>query len=124
MNSYSSIKGDEIQSIEQDEIQAPDELNTPSDFEQLFLHVISHFNEEIDAYGRNKTQLLSSIKSILTEYIPAVYPQYFANYPDSLPDIYALVKETIKINQERSAALPSLYALMEESLITPSRIPR
>ena len=105
MIDYPFIKGDEI--------QAPDELNTPSDLEQLFLHVISRFYKEIDAYGSNKTQLLSSIKSILTEYIPTVYPQYFADYPDSLPDIYALVNETIKINQERRTALPDLFSLME-----------
>ena len=98
---------------EDETIQAPDELNTPSDLEQLFLHVISRFYKEIDAYGSNKTQLLSSIKSILTEYIPAVYPQYFADYPDSLTCIYALVKETIKINQERRASLPDLFSLME-----------
>ena len=107
MIDYPFIKGDEI--------QAPDGLNTPSDIEQLFLHVISHFYKEIDAYGSNKTQLLISIKSILTEYIPAVYPQYYADYPDSLPDIYALVKETIKINHERRASLPNLYALMKEA---------
>ena len=106
MIDYPFIKGDEI--------QAPDGLNTPSDIEQLFLHIISHFYEEIDAYG-DKTQLLSSIKSILTEYIPAVYPQYFADYPDSLTCIYALAKETIKINQERRASLPNLYALMKEA---------
>ena len=107
MIDYPFIKGDEI--------QAPDGLNTPSDIEQLFLHVISHFYEEIDAYGSNKTQLLISIKSILTEYIPTVYPQYFSDYPDSLPDIYALVKETIKINHERRASLPNLYALMKDA---------
>ena len=39
--------------------------------------------------------LLSSIKSIITEYIPAVYPQYLADYPDSLTCIYGLIKETI-----------------------------
>ena len=88
MIDYPFIKGDEI--------QAPDELNTPSDLEQLFLHVISRFYKEIDAYGSNKTQLLSSIKSILTEYIPAVYPQYYSDFPDSLPDIYALIEETIR----------------------------
>ena len=99
--------------IEDDTIPAPGVLDSPADIEQLFLHVISHFYEEIDAYGSNKTQLLSSIKSILTEYIPAVYPQYFSDYPDSLPDIYALVKETIKINQERRASLPDLFSLME-----------
>ena len=59
---------------EEETIQAPDELNTPSDLEQLFLHVISRFYKEIDAYGSNKTQLLSSIKSILTEYIPRLMP--------------------------------------------------
>ena len=107
MIDYPFIKGDEI--------QAPDGLNTPSDIEQLFLHVISHFYEEIDAYGSNKTQLLISIKSILTEYIPAVYPQYYSDFPDSLPDIYALVNETIKINHERRASLPNLYALMKEA---------
>ena len=105
MIDYPFIKGDEI--------QAPDELNTPSDLEQLFLHVISRFYKEIDAYGSNKTQLLSSIKSILTEYIPAVYPQYYSDFPDSLPDIYALIEETIKINQERRASLPDLFSLME-----------
>ena len=94
-------------------ITAPKELYTPSDFEQLFLHIISHFDKEINAYG-NKKQLLVSLKSILTEYIPTVYPQYISDYPDSLPDIYALVKETIKINHERRASLPNLYALMEE----------
>ena len=104
MNDYSFIKGDEI--------QAPDELNTPSDIEQLFLHIISHFYEEIDAYG-DKTQLLISIKSILTEYIPTVYPQYYSDFPDSLPDIYALIEETIKINQERRTSLPDLFSLME-----------
>ena len=104
MNDYSFIKGDEI--------QAPDGLNTPSDIEQLFLHIISHFYEEIDAHG-DKTQLLSSIKSIITEYIPAVYPQYYSDFPDSLPDIYALIEETIKINQERRTSLPDLFSLME-----------
>ena len=95
-------------------ITAPKELYTPSDFEQLFLHIISHFDKEINAYG-NKKQLLVSLKSILTEYIPTVYPQYFSDYPDSLPDIYALVNETIKINHERRASLPNLYALMKEA---------
>ena len=99
--------------IEDDTIPAPGVLDSPADIEQLFLHVISHFYEEINAYG-NKKHLLSSIKSILTEYIPTVYPQYFADYPDSLPDIYALIDETIKINHERRASLPNLYALMEE----------
>ena len=98
--------------IKGDEIQAPDGLNTPSDIEQLFLHIISHFYEEIDAYG-DKTQLLISIKSILTEYIPTVYPQYYSDFPDSLPDIYALIEETIKINQERRTSLPDLFSLME-----------
>ena len=93
-------------------ITAPKELYTPSDFEQLFLHIISHFDKEINAYG-NKKQLLVSLKSILTEYIPTVYPQYISDYPDSLPDIYALVKETIKINHERRASLPDLFSLME-----------
>ena len=93
-------------------ITAPKELYTPSDFEQLFLHIISHFDKEINAYG-NKKQLLSSIKSILTEYIPAVYPQYYSDFPDSLPDIYALIEETIKINQERRTSLPDLFSLME-----------
>ena len=93
-------------------ITAPKELYTPSDFEQLFLHIISHFDKEINAYG-NKKQLLVSLKSILTEYIPTVYPQYISDYPDSLPDIYALIEETIKINQERRASLPDLFSLME-----------
>ena len=105
MIDYPFIKGDEIPALE--------ELGSSADLEQLFLHIISHFYEEIDAYGSNKTQLLSSIKSILTEYIPAVYPQYYADYPDSLPDIYALIEETIKINQERRTSLPDLFSLME-----------
>ena len=100
--------------IEDDKIPAPEELDSSADLEQLFLHIISHFYEEIDAHG-DKTQLLSSIKSIITEYIPAVYPQYYADYPDSLTCIYALAKETIKINQERRASLPNLYALMKEA---------
>ena len=93
-------------------ITAPKELYTPSDFEQLFLHIISHFDKEINAYG-NKKQLLVSLKSILTEYIPTVYPQYYSDFPDSLPDIYALIEETIKINQERRTSLPDLFSLME-----------
>ena len=95
-------------------ITAPKELYTPSDFEQLFLHIISHFDKEINAYG-NKKQLLVSLKSILTEYIPTVYLQYYSDFPDSLPDIYALIEETIKINQERRTSLPNLYALMKEA---------
>ena len=95
-------------------ITAPKELYTPSDFEQLFLHIISHFDKEIDGYG-NKKQLLSSLKSILTEYIPTVYPQYISDYPDSLEKIYSLIGETIHINQERRAALPDLYALMKDA---------
>ena len=93
-------------------ITAPKELYTPADFEQLFLHIISHFDKEINAYG-NKKQLLVSLKSILTEYIPTVYPQNFSDFPDSLPDIYALIEETIKINQERRTSLPDLFSLME-----------
>ena len=78
----------------------PEKINTSADFEQLFLHVITHFYEEIDLYGKtygpdSKTKLLSSIKSIITEYIPAGYQQYLADYPDSLTCIYGLVKETI-----------------------------
>ena len=98
--------------IEDDKIPAPEELDSSADLEQLFLHIISHFYEEIDAYG-DKTQLLISIKSILTEYIPTVYPQYYSDFPDSLPDIYALIEETIKINQERRTSLPDLFSLME-----------
>ena len=98
--------------IEDDKIPAPEELDSSADLEQLFLHIISHFYEEIDAHG-DKTQLLSSIKSIITEYIPAVYPQYYSDFPDSLPDIYALIEETIKINQERRTSLPDLFSLME-----------
>ena len=105
MNNYPFIEGDKI--------QAPKELYTPSDFEQLFLHIISHFDKEINAYG-NKKQLLVSLKSILTEYIPTVYPQYISDYPDSLEKIYSLIEETISINKERHASLPNLYALMEE----------
>ena len=100
--------------IEDETIPAPGVLDSPADIEQLFLHIIFYFYEKIDSYG-DKTQLLSSIKSILTEYIPAVYPQYFSDYPDSLPNIYALIEETISINKERSAALPNLYTLMEEN---------
>ena len=73
----------------------PEKINTSADFEQLFLHVISHFYEEIEYGPDSKTKLLSSIKSIITEYIPAVYPQYLADYPDSLTCIYGLIKETI-----------------------------
>ena len=93
----------------------PEKINTSADFEQLFLHVITHFYEEIDLYGKtyNKTKLLSSIKSIITEYIPAVYPQYLADYPSSLPDIYTLISETITINRDRHDSLPDLYAIME-----------
>jgi hypothetical protein len=100
--------------IEDDTIPAPGVLDTPSDLEQLFLHIISHFYEEIDVY-KDKTQLLISIRSILTEYIPAVYPQYISDYPDSLEKIYSLIGETIHINQERRAALPDLYALMKDA---------
>ena len=95
-------------------------INTPSDFEQLFLHVISHFYDEISSYG-SRTQLLISVRSILTEYIPAVYPQYLADYPSSLPDIYTLIEETIRIKREMQKApdpLPNLYAYINQELQT------
>ena len=95
-------------------ITAPKELYTHADFEQLFLHIISHFDKEIDGY-ENKKQLLSSLKSILTEYIPTVYPQYISDSPDSLEKIYSLIEETISINKERNAVLPNLYALMKDA---------
>ena len=103
-----------------DTIAAPDELNTQSDFELLFLHVISHFYYEISTYSK-KTQLIISIKSILKEYIPFVYPHYLSNYPESLPHIYALVDETIKINrdkQKHSDPLPDLYTYISQEMQT------
>ena len=48
--------------IYDDRIPAPNGLNSQSDFESLFLHVISHFYDEIITYGR-RTQLMISIKS-------------------------------------------------------------
>ena len=106
--------------IYDDRIPAPNGLNSQSDFELLFLHVISHFYDEIITYGR-RTQLIISVMSILTEYIPFVYPQYFSDYPDSLPDIYTLVEETIKINQEKQKnpdPLPDIYKYMNEEMQT------
>lgn len=91
-----------------DEIHAPEAIITLANFEQLFLHVISHFYDEINAYG-NREHLLSSIKSIIYEYIPAVYPQYLEDYPSSLDNIYALIAETVKINQENHDSLPEVY---------------
>ena len=103
-----------------DEIHAPEAIVTPADFEQLFLHVISHFYDEINACG-NRTKLLSSIKSIIYDYIPAVYPQYLEDYPSSLDRIYALIAETVKINREvqkTHGQLPSLYAYINQKMRT------
>ena len=66
-----------------------------------------------------RARLLISIRSILTGYIPAVYPQYLDDYPSSLPDIYALVGETIRINREIQKApdpLPDLYAYINQEM--------
>ena len=104
--------------IEDDKIPAPKMINTPYDFERLFLHVITHFYDEIKACGM-RTRLLISIRSILTGYIPAVYPQYLDDYPSSLPDIYALVGETIRINREIQKSpdpLPDLYAYINQEM--------
>ena len=101
-----------------DKIQAPKMINTPSDFEQLFLHVISHFYDKINVYG-SRTQLLIAVRSILTEYIPTVYPQYLDDYPSSLPDIYTLIEETIRINREiQKDPLPNLYAYINQEMQT------
>ena len=104
--------------IEDDKIPAPKMINTPHDFERLFLHVITHFYDEIKACAM-RTRLLISVRSILTGYIPAVYPQYLDDYPSSLPDIYALVGETIRINREiqkSSDPLPDLYAYINQEM--------
>ena len=104
--------------IEDDKIPAPKMINTPYDFERLFLHVITHFYDEIKACAM-RTRLLISIRSILTGYIPAVYPQYLDDYPSSLPDIYALIEETIRINREIQKAtdpLPDLYAYINQEM--------
>ena len=53
--------------IEDDKIPAPEMINTPHDFERLFLHVITHFYDEIKACGM-RTQLLISVRSILTPF--------------------------------------------------------
>jgi hypothetical protein len=103
-----------------DKIPAPEMINAPFDFEQLFLHIIIHFYDEIRAYD-NSTRLLISVKSILTEYIPVVYPQYLDDYPSSLPDIYALIDETIRINREIQKTpdpLPNLYAYFNQGMQT------
>ena len=66
-----------------------------------------------------RARLLISIRSILTGYIPAVYPQYLDDYPSSLPDIYALIDETIRINREIQKApdpLPDLYAYINQEM--------
>jgi hypothetical protein len=106
--------------IEDDKIPAPKMINTPHDFERLFLHVITHFYDEIKACAM-RTRLLISIRSILTGYIPAVYPQYLDDYPSSLPDIYALIDETIRINREIQKTpdpLPNLYAYFNQGMQT------
>jgi hypothetical protein len=53
--------------IEDDKIPAPKIINTPHDFERLFLHVITHFYDEIKACAM-RTRLLISIRSILTPF--------------------------------------------------------
>ena len=81
--------------IEDDKIPAPEMINTAHDFERLFLHVITHFYDEIKACAM-RTRLLISIRSILTGYIPAVYPQYLDDYPSSLPDLYAYINQEMQ----------------------------
>ena len=101
-------------------IPSPKIIDTPFDFERLFLHVITHFYDEIKAYG-GRARLLIAVRSILTEYIPAMYPQYLADYPSSLPDIYALIEETIRINRELQKvpdSLPNLYAYINQEMQT------
>ena len=48
-----------------------------------------------------------------------MYPQYLDDYPSSLPDIYALVGETIRINREIQKSpdpLPDLYAYINQEM--------
>ena len=48
-----------------------------------------------------------------------MYPQYLDDYPSSLPDIYALIDETIRINREIQKApdpLPGLYAYIHQEM--------
>jgi hypothetical protein len=80
-------------------ILAPD---TP-DFNRLFLHVYSVFHEEIATLDHeSRMRLFVTLKSIIFDYIPAIYPEYYANYPDSLNKIYDLVDETI--SKQRASA--------------------
>ena len=71
------------------------EPDTP-DLNRLFLHVYSVFHEEIGALDHeSRMRLFVTLKSIICDYIPAVYPEYYTSYPDSLNKIYDLVDETI-----------------------------
>ena len=82
-------------------ILAPD---TP-DLNRLFLHVYSVFHEEIKAFGHeSRMRLFVTLKSIIFDYIPAVYPEYYANYPYSLNKIYDLIEETINITRDKQRA--------------------
>ena len=68
----------------------------------LFLHVFSVFHEEIQSFGQeNRMRLLDTLKSVLYDYIPAFYPQYYFNYPNTLDEIYDLVEETINISRKK-----------------------
>ena len=71
----------------------------------LFLHVFSVFHEEIQSFGQeNRMRLLDTLKSVLYDYIPAFYPQYYFNYPNTLDEIYDLVEETINISRKKQKA--------------------
>lgn len=84
------------------------------DLNRLFLHIYSVFHDEIEAYTEafghdSRMRLFVILKSIIFDYIPAVYPQYYANYPDSLNKIYDLIDEVImaghpKKNPQKASA--------------------
>ena len=90
------------------DIPAPAALKTTGDHAQLMQHLISEYRLALNLYRQQhgfeaRQQLLIMMVQLTSEIMPAQYPEYIRNYPESLSNIYALVGSVLIAGADRKA---------------------
>ena len=78
------------------DIPYPVRLETAEDYAQLMQHMVSTFRPALNIcyrqYGYEvRLEILMTMVQLLSDIMPERNPDFIANYPDSIEDIYALL---------------------------------
>ncbi len=84
------------------EISRPEKLESGADYSQLVQHMVSCFRLELnECYRKQGYEARQNILSLLVLFLhgimPLRYPEYVADYPDSLDSIYATVSGILRM---------------------------